>query len=64
MFFREPLENFLYALRSCSRYLEGLPRLALHASKKTMTIRRINPIIIMLGKVRKFQNTTLSNVLK
>ena len=40
--FQRPLENFLLAWRTCSRYLKGLHNLALCVSKKFVTVRRIN----------------------
>ena len=43
-FFQGPLENFLLALRICSRYLRRLPNLALCVSKKFVTARRTNQI--------------------
>ena len=44
-FFQRLVENFLRTFWPCSRYSEGPPRLALHASKKIGIIRRTNRII-------------------
>ena len=41
-FFQRPLENFLLAWRTCSRYLKGPPNLVLCVSKKIVTIRHTN----------------------
>ena len=50
-FFQRPLENFLLARRTCSRYLKGPPNLALCVSKKIIIIRHTNKKI--LAKKRK-----------
>ena len=42
LFFQEPLENFLWTLQPCLRYLKGAPSVALYASKKIMTVRHAN----------------------
>ena len=44
-FFQRPLENFLLAWRTCSKYLKGPPNLVLCISKKIVTIRRTNQIL-------------------
>ena len=45
-FFQRPLENFLLALRTCSRYLKGPLNLALCVSKKIVIIRHTNEKIL------------------
>ena len=44
-FFQRPLENFLWTLRACSRYLKGPPNIVLYVSKKIVTTRHTNQII-------------------
>ena len=74
-FFQRPLENFLLAWRTCSRYLKGPPNLVLCVSKKIVTIRHTNKKIFAnnrqktpflqtsfgttVVKSRKLQNETL-----
>ena len=53
LFFESLLENFLYTLRSSSRYLEGPPRQALDVSKKNHD-HTAHQSDDMSGKVRKF----------
>ena len=45
LFLREPLKNFLCAIRPYLMYLSGLLRLALCVSKKIMTLRHVNHIL-------------------
>ena len=45
-FFQRPLDNLLLAWRTCSRYLKGPPNLALCVSKKIVTVRHNNQIIL------------------
>ena len=45
LFFQMPLENFLLAWRTCSRYLKGPLNLVLCVSKKIVTARHTNRII-------------------
>ena len=52
-FFQRPLENFLLAWRTCSRYLKGPPNLALCVSKKIVTIRHTNERILAKNANKK-----------
>ena len=45
LFFQRPLENFLWTLRPCSRYLKGSSNLIDCVSKKIVTTRRTKRII-------------------
>ena len=45
LFFQRLLENFLWTLRTCSRYLKGSSNLANCVNKKIVTARRTNQII-------------------
>ena len=59
-FFQGPLENFLLAWRTCSRYLKGPPNLALCVSKKIVTIRHTNEKILAKNRKKKrFSVTSL-----
>ena len=53
-FFQRPLENFVWTLRTCSRYLRGPPNLVLCVSKKNRD-RTTHKSDYMLGKVKKFE---------
>ena len=44
--FQRPLQNFLWTLRTCSRYLEGPRNIALCVSKKFVTVRHTNQKIL------------------
>ena len=63
-FFQVPLENFLWTLRTCSRYLKGLPNLDLCVSKKIMTARHTNRIICQekWKKLRFWKNEAQNRV--
>ena len=52
LFFQRPLENFLWTLRTCSRYLKGPPNLDLCVSKKITTIRHVDRKIFEKNKNR------------
>ena len=41
LFFQMPLENFLYTLWPCLRYLKGSPDIVLYVSKKIRAIRHV-----------------------
>ena len=45
-FTKRPLENFLWASRTYSRYLKGVPNLDLCVSKKIVTVRHTNTKIL------------------
>ena len=63
-FFQSPLENFLLALRTCSRCLKGPLNLAVCVSKKIVTIRRTNRIICQekWKKLRFWKNEAQNGV--
>ena len=63
-FFQRPLENFLLALRTCSRYLKGPLNLALCVSKKIVTTRRTNQILCQekWKKLRFWKNEAQNRV--
>ena len=46
LFFQRPLENFLWTLCTCSRYLKGLPNRVLCVCKKIVTARHNNTKIL------------------
>ena len=52
-FFQRPLENFLFTLRTCSRYLKGPLNLAVCVSKKIVTIRHTNKKILAKNRKKK-----------
>ena len=45
LFFRRSLENFVWTLRTRSRYFKGPPNLVLYVSKKIVAARHTNQII-------------------
>ena len=53
-FFQRPLENFLLALRTCSRYLKGPLNLAVCISKKNRD-HTAHQSDYMSGKVKKVE---------
>ena len=55
LFLKRPLENFLWTLRTFSRYLGDLPNLVLCVSKKIVTTRHTNKQILAKKKQRFFQ---------
>ena len=58
-FFQRPLENFLLAWRTCSRYLKGPPNLVLCVSKKIVTIRHTNKKILAKNRQKKIFVSTV-----
>ena len=64
-FFQRPLENFLWTLQTCSRYLKGPPNKVLCVSQKNhdriMTVRHTVPIKNISKKPKKnwFYTTSL-----
>ena len=64
LFFQRPLENFLLAWRTCSRYLKGPPNLALCVSKKIVTARLTNQILCQekWKKLRFWKNEAQNQV--
>ena len=54
LFFQRSLENFLFTLRPCLKYLKCPSWLALYASKKIKCIRHYNPIVCK-EKCKKFE---------
>ena len=62
-FFQRPLENFLLAWRTCSRYLNGPPNLALCVSKKIVTIRHTNKKIFAKNRKKtRFYGTSFGTI--
>ena len=57
-FFQRPLENFLWTLWSCSRYLKGPLSLVLCVSKTIVTIRYTNEKISAKKRTRNWYVTT------
>ena len=64
LFLQMPLENFLLALRTCSRYLKGPPDLAFCVSKKIVAARRTNKILCQekWKKLRLWKNEAQNRV--
>ena len=57
-FFQKPLENFLWTLRACSRYLKDPLSLVLCVSKTSVTIRYTNEKISAKNRTRNWYVTT------
>ena len=60
LFFQRPLENFLWTLCTCSRYLKGPPNLVLCVSKKIVTVRHTNTKILTKKTSKKNDFVLLS----
>ena len=58
--FQRSLENFLQALRTCSRYLKGPPSLFVDVSKEIVAARHTNQEI--LTKKRDFELLPLARL--